>query len=71
MQLFEEKFKGEPQKDFPFGSKVEVYAERRVWVGTVTGRVVDASNELHYRVHFDGAKAEDDLRVCNIDAVRI
>ncbi len=62
-QVFEERFKGQPVKEFPVGSKVEVFAEQRVWVGKVTGRVVDTSNEVFYRVHFEGLKSEDDLRV--------
>ncbi len=65
IQFFEKKFKETSTGEmFKFGTKVEVFAERRVWVGAVTGVIADSSNEFFYRVHFDGTQFQDDLRVC-------
>ncbi len=70
VQLFERKFKETSAGErYDFGSKVEVFAERRVWVGRVTGIVTDSSNELFYRVHFDGTHSNDDLRVSYVIAL--
>ncbi len=65
MQFFTAQFRESPQTELRYGSRVEVYAERKVWAGKVTGIVTDSSNELFYRVNFDGAQFSDDLRVKN------
>ncbi len=65
-QFFGEQFLETPRAPLSIGSRVDVFAERKVWSGMITGIVTDVSNEIFYRVKFDGTRFEDDLRVTEI-----